>query len=145
MLNVYNFKLLLRFKNQQSDKKIFIKYIATNGHINQKEIIEAYNHDLDALKSNIVFFNYQKMLSLSVDYFKKYNSFILFEKLSYDYLIDQIRFAKYEPFGPEPLVGYFIAKDNEAKLLRIIMISKINNIESTLIHQQLRKLYLERQ
>lgn len=144
-IDLYNFKLLLRFKNQQSDKKIFIKYIATNGHINQKEIIEAYNHDLDALKSNIVFFNYQKMLSLSVDYFKKYNSFILFEKLSYDYLIDQIRFAKYEPFGPEPLVGYFIAKDNEAKLLRIIMISKINNIESTLIHQQLRKLYLERQ
>lgn len=143
-IDLYNFKLLLRFKNQQNDKKTFTKYVVNGGSIDPKDITETYDHDLNALKSNIKFFNYQKMLALSVDYLKKYNSFILFEKLSYDYLIDQIRYAKYEPFGPEPLVGYFIAKENEAKLLRIIMISKINQISPTLIHQQLRKLYLER-
>ncbi len=143
-IDLYNFQLLLRLKNQQNDKKAFKRYAADGGSIDKKDLIDAYNNNLDMLESNISFFKYQKLLSLSVDYLKQYNSFMLFEKLSYDYLIDQIRYAKYEPFGPEPLVGYFMAKDNEAKMLRIIMISKINKIEPTLIHQQLRKLYLER-
>jgi V/A-type H+-transporting ATPase subunit C len=143
-IDLYNIKLIFRNKSLATNKKLFSQYVVNGGNISKSDIIKSYDDHLENIEKNLKFFTYRKLLQLSLEYFTKYNSFILFEKLSYDFLIDQLRFAKYEPFGIEPLVGYFLAKDNEAKLLRIIMISKINNIESNIIHQQLRKLYLER-
>lgn len=144
-IDLYNIKLIIRHKHSDTDIKEFEKYIISNKKtISKENILDTYKQDLDKLYKNIKFFDYKKIIQPAVDYYEKNQSFLLLEKLNYDYLIDQLRYARYEPFGIEPLVGFYLAKDNEAKLLRIIMTAKLNNIDTHLVHQLLRKLYLER-
>jgi len=45
-------------------------------------------------------------------------------------------------FGPEPLFSYLVAKEMEIKILRIIMVSKMNNISPDAIRERLRDLYV---
>lgn len=45
-------------------------------------------------------------------------------------------------FGIEPLIAYLIAKEHEVKLIRIIMIGKINQLSMDLISERLREPYV---
>lgn len=53
-----------------------------------------------------------------------------------------IRTAKYVHFGPEPLVAYIFAKENEVKQLRIIMVGKTNRLDSEAIKERLNAGYV---
>jgi len=50
--------------------------------------------------------------------------------------------AKYVSFGPEPVIAYIFAKENEIKLIRIIMVGKINGIDGEVIRERLRENYV---
>ena len=49
--------------------------------------------------------------------------------------------SKYIVFGPEPLFTYLVAKECEINAIRLIMVSKINNISSEKIRERLRDTY----
>ena len=57
-------------------------------------------------------------------------------------LIHTIRPAKQVVFGPEPLFGYIAAKERENKNLRMIMVSKLNNISPDRLRERLRDMYV---
>jgi V/A-type H+-transporting ATPase subunit C len=57
----------------------------------------------------------------------------MLEKLSDNYIMAYVRKALFTAFGLEPLIGYLIAKENEIKNLRIIMVGKINGISNDII------------
>lgn len=50
--------------------------------------------------------------------------------------------AKRVNLGIEPLIAYLLARENEAKALRIIMVGKINGVEPEKIKARIRKLYV---
>ena len=50
--------------------------------------------------------------------------------------------SKYVVFGPEPLFTYLVAKEREINAVRMIMVSKINNISSDKIRERLRETYV---
>ena len=45
--------------------------------------------------------------------------------------------SKYVNFGPEPIFSYIIAKETEVKILRIIMVSKLNRLSPEDIRERL--------
>ena len=49
--------------------------------------------------------------------------------------------SKYVVFGPEPLFTYLVAKERESNAVRMIMVSKTNNIGSDKIRERLRETY----
>lgn len=51
--------------------------------------------------------------------------------------MEYIRAAKYEQFGAEPLVAYLLAKQNEIRQLRLIMVGKTNGMDSAVIKERL--------
>jgi ATP synthase, subunit C len=64
-----------------------------------------------------------------------------FEKISDNYLMELNKESKYIVFGPEPLFTYLVAKEREINAIRLIMVSKINNISSEKIRERLRDTY----
>ena len=50
--------------------------------------------------------------------------------------------AKTIPFGIEPIIGYIYAKENEIKLIRIIMVGQMNNVPKEVIRERLRDSYV---
>lgn len=69
------------------------------------------------------------------------NSLTSLEKAIDNYLLELIMPAKSIPLGIEALAGYLLAKENEVKLLRIIVIGKINQVSNLEIKGRLRRAY----
>jgi V/A-type H+-transporting ATPase subunit C len=69
------------------------------------------------------------------------NSLSRFEREFDNYLINLIAPAKMVSLGIEPLIGYWLAKENEVKVLRIILVGKINQVANVEIKERLRRAY----
>ena len=65
-----------------------------------------------------------------------------FEKWCDDILMECVGDGKFTPFGLDPIVAYYIAKDAEIKTVRIILSAKINNLPAELIRERVRALYV---
>lgn len=68
--------------------------------------------------------------------------FTVFEKLCDDYLMDYMKWAKYKSMTVEPLIAFFYAKEAEIKTVRIILTSKLNKIEPSIIRERVRAAYV---
>lgn len=64
-----------------------------------------------------------------------------YEKLADDFLLAFVKKSRLIAFGVEPLVAYLWAKENEIKLIRIIMVGKINGVPAAEIRERLRDVY----
>ena len=56
------------------------------------------------------------------------NSWIFFEKLKDGFITDFLASAKYITFGPEPIISYYFAQANENRLLRWVILGKLNQV-----------------
>ena len=66
----------------------------------------------------------------------------LLEKLSDNYIMDLMKTGKLVTFGPERILSYIYAKETEIKIIRIIMVGKLNNIAEEVIRERLRDIYV---
>src|SRR5699024_5979671 len=64
------------------------------------------------------------------------------EKAIDDHFMDFAKKAKSMTYGPEVLLGYLIAKEQEIKNLRIIFISKLNSLPKDFTRERLRETYV---
>ena len=76
----------------------------------------------------------------AVSYIKK--SMSAFEKWCDDLLINGMKKQKSEPFTIGPLVAYILAKQNEIKAVRLILIAKQNGLDDSKISERIREMYV---
>lgn len=57
-------------------------------------------------------------------------------------IISFVKKQKYVTLGIEPLVGYLLAKENEARIARIILVGKLNGFAKNEITERVRDLYV---
>lgn len=86
--------------------------------------------------------NYSSVVSHGIEAFEKHKSFVYLEKYANDYLLGLAKKSKFIPFGPEALIAYFFAKQNNAQIIRMIMVGKLNHIEQDLLRERLNTLYV---
>ncbi|MBQ6153694.1 MAG: V-type ATPase subunit [Ruminococcus sp.] len=65
-----------------------------------------------------------------------------FEKWCDDYMTEVLRPQKWEPFSIGPVIGYIVAKKSEIKAVRMILSAKVNDLDSDVIRERLRKSYV---
>ena len=56
--------------------------------------------------------------------------------------MDLMKSGKLVTFGPERILSYIYAKETEIKIIRIIMVGKLNNIAEEVIRERLRYIYV---
>jgi len=69
------------------------------------------------------------------------NLFTLEKELD-DLLLLKIKRARYFTFGVEPLIGFLHAKEVELKIVRLILVAKLNRLKTELIKERLRTSYV---
>lgn len=65
-----------------------------------------------------------------------------FERWCDNVVIELIKPQKYHSFTVEPLVAYLLAKENEIKIVRIILSAKLNGLSTESVRERLRELYV---
>ena len=58
-----------------------------------------------------------------------------------DYIVSLTKEAKKINYGPEVPFAYLMAKENEIRNLRILLVSKLNNLPKNFIKERLRETY----
>lgn len=142
LIDSTNLKTLLRIKKQNKDKEFLARVIIEGGSIDKNKFLEIINDDPENIYTKFANTSYAGFIKVGIDDYIKNKSVSLLEKLIDNYIMSMMRDAKIIPFGVEPLVAYIYAKETEIKIIRIIMVGKLNNIGAELIKERLRDIYV---
>ena len=142
LIDSTNLKTLLRVKKQNKGREFFDSVIIEGGSIDKDKLMGMLNDSPENIASKLAFTNYADFIRNGIEYYTKTGSVSLLEKLSDNYVMDMMKDAKIIPFGVEPLLAYIYAKETEIKIIRIIMVGKLNNISAEVVRERLRDIYV---
>lgn len=142
IIDFTNLKALLRIKKQKKSREFLNDVIVEGGYIDCDKIESLLLESAENIPVRLNYTDYAELLKAGIEAYVKNGSVNFIEKLMDNYLVAMIRDTKYVSFSPEPVIAYIYAKENEIKLLRIILVGKINKISPELIRERLRDNYV---
>ncbi len=142
LIDLNNIRLFFRMKAQDKELDLFEYGFLWNGNLDYNRFKSAYQHTLSDFPEQMKATKYSNIVSEGYKHYESEKTFIFLEKEIEDYLTDYLKRAKLIPFGPEALISYFLAKKNNALVIRMIMVNKLNTIDPEEIRLRLRKLYI---
>lgn len=141
-VDLINIKTLLRVKKIGEGFEFLNNLLLPHGSLEAGFFEKAIDGTLEELIHSVRNTEYGKVVTGGVQDFIKSGSLMVYERLMDNYILDYLKSHKYNPLGIEAIVGYLLAKENELKLVRMIMVGKINNIPNDRIRERLRDVYV---
>lgn len=117
--------------------EIFSKLYLEGGSIDQEKYTGNFEEFLEELKNT----DFYTLTQKAIEEYVETKSFLEFEKASDALLLDHMTKARYINLGIEPIFAFFWIKENNAQIIRTIMVNKLNNIDPAEIRKKIRKLY----
>lgn len=142
LIDLNNIRTFLRVKALNKSFDFLQKVLLSGGGIRERLFVKWLDLSYEDLIAELSYTPYGTICDDGIRYYLNKGSLTRLEKLSDDYVINYIKRAKYISLGIEPLIGYLLAKENEIKIVRIIMVGKINNISNEIIRERLREAYV---
>ena len=142
IIDFINIRSSIRLKRQGKDIGFFEDVILPNGNIDREDILFTLKDSVDNMLHKFRNSRISPGLLKGLESYKETERLSDFEKYMDNYLMEINKPSKYVNFGPEPIFSYILAKETEIKVLRIIMVSKINNISPDAIRGRVRDLYV---
>ena len=142
MIDSTNIKTLLRIKKQGKGREFAQEVIVPGGYIDKDTLVSIINESPENIISKLSFSVYSEIVREGLEGFIDSNSANLWEKLSDNYIMALMKDSKFVTFGPERILSYIYAKETEIKLIRIIMVGKLNNVAEEVIRERLRDSYV---
>ena len=141
LIDFQNIITLFRVQKQNRNAKFLDSVIFDGGTISKDKIVASLNDSPETILNKFKKEKLGPYLVKGVEVFNETKRLSEFEKISDNYLMELNKESKYIVFGPEPLFTYLVAKEREINAIRLIMVSKINNISSEKIRERLRDTY----
>ncbi|ADL08762.1 V-type ATP synthase subunit C [Thermosediminibacter oceani] len=142
LVDLTNIKTLVRLKYMQADLRTLEKSLLPGGSIDTGFFKKMFQEPVSAVIDALAFSRYSEVVREGLESWVSTNSPAVYERLSDDFLLSMLRKGLYKPFGLETVVGYLGARENELKILRVLMVGKINGISEDMIRERLRDVYV---
>lgn len=141
LIDLTNIRLFFRMKLQEKAFELFEVAFLHNGKVPLQKFKTAYSQRLDEFGEVMKSTDYGRIVESGLKHYQEEKTLIYLEKEAENHLTSYIKQAKQMAFGPEPLIAYFLAKQNNALIIRMLMISKLNNIDPEEIKGRIRDIY----
>lgn len=128
-IDLYNIKTFLRIQYRKEPLEKLKTNLLEGGYIPEIEFINRFGKALNGF--------YRGVIQDGIRQIEKEGNFGVLERDIDGYLTSLMQPAKYMFFGAEAVFGYCLAKENELKRLRLLLLAKINNIARPLIQERL--------
>lgn len=142
LIDVVNIKTFIRIKIQNKGRDFLEKVFIQGGHLNIDVFTNNLNTSLDNFANRISHTTHSKWVKEGIGDYAKDNYLGSIEKHGDNYILDYLWKAKLIMFGPEPLIAYILAKENEIRALRIVLTGKKNRVLPEIIKERLRDTYV---
>ncbi|AYE35079.1 V-type ATP synthase subunit C [Clostridium septicum] len=137
-----NVRTLLRIKKQNKNREFALEVLVPGGSIDPSTLVALINESPENIISKLNSTIYSEMIKEGIEAYINTDSVNLLEKLSDNYIMALMKDSKLVTFGPERILSYIYAKETEIKIIRIIMVGKLNNIAEEVIKERLRDIYV---
>ena len=142
-IDLNNIKTLLRIRGQKLDFDHLKNALIGRGNLDKNDVLAMISMDVNEIVLKTSSLKINSYLKASLDRDKKDSENLLdLEKAIDDHFMDFAKKAKAMTYGPEVLLGFLIAKEQEIKNLRIIFISKLNSLPKDFTRERLREAYV---
>lgn len=142
MIDIINIKAFIRIKLQEKGKDFLRKVYIKGGNLDFDIFGNNLNDSLESFSNKIMHTDYFKWVKEGICEYIKNGDVGSIEKYGDNYIIEYIKKAKLISFGPEPIIAYMLARENEIRALRIVLTGKKNGVHPDIIRERLRDLYV---
>jgi len=111
------------------------------GDLMASTLVAAFEQPFDAMAKTVARCGAGLAIQAGLDEVQRTGHNGALEKARDNYLIDLVRKGKYGMEDLRPILGYLIAREQEAKCIRLIVTAKRNGLEESVITERLRELY----
>lgn len=141
-VDLINIKTFIRIKSMGYGRDYLTKVILRDGLISLAFYEQIFDDAISALPEKLQFTKYGSVVTEGIELYSQSNNLTGFEKLADNYSLALAHVGKYVAFGLEPLVAYLLARETEIKIVRIIMVGKINYLSNEMIRERVRDVYV---
>lgn len=142
-IDLANIKTLLRIRGQKLDFDHLKNALIEGGNLDKNDVLAMISMDENEIVSKTSSLKVNSYLKKSIDRDKNDKENLLdLERAIDNHFMDFAKNAKSMTYGPEVLLGFLIAKEQEIKNLRIIFISKLNGLSKEFTKDRLREAYV---
>lgn len=139
-IDLLNTKILLRAKRMDRDLNFLKEELIDNGKRQKSDFIELFSQDKNTLIKALEKYFDNKIKMILNDY-EKSDSLWKLEQDFENYELNFLQETKRISEGPEVVFGYYYAKKNAIRNVRLIMTGKMNGVESKEIKERVRQLW----
>ena len=139
LIDLANLKIFLRAKKLKKEELFLWEVLIDKGSIEKDTLISWFDQPLTHFYAQIEKTPYHFLKETAN---AEKIDLTYFDKLADNFYLNFIKRARYETVGIEPILGYILAKENEAKVLRIIFKAKFLALPVPEIEARMRELYV---
>ena len=136
-----NLLTFLRLRAMGAPREEMKELLLPEGDISGKALLDAYELSCDSLNRILGQSDAREAIVLGLNEMQRTGSIGALEKQRDDYLLSLVKLHKHDTETIFPVVGYYLARDREARAVRLILTVKRNGLPDSVIGERLRELY----
>ncbi|NMB03554.1 MAG: V-type ATP synthase subunit C [Tissierellia bacterium] len=141
LIDFTNLKTLFRMKRQMKNINLLGDVLIDGGNIAKETFSGRFFDSMDDIIRSLRQEEVGPALLIGAEAYDRDQKLASFEKAFENHAMAKIRLTKGITYGPEVLFSYLLARETEIKNLRMIIISKINQVPAEAIRSRLRGTY----
>lgn len=141
-IDLENIKIFFRARIAGRDRRSLEKALIPGGHLDKRTLAEYFDKPADEIASRAGHLRYGSSIFEGIEEYLRSGSLERLEKECDDRLVEYLKEAKMFSFGVEPVIAFALAKEVEAKNLRVILFGKLAGMGADEIRPLLRKSYV---
>lgn len=130
-----------RMRAMGAQKEDLKDVLLPSAGVRAESLINAYELSAESLNAVLAESSAKSALLEGMSRMLATGNIAMLEKARDDYLISLVNEHRHDVLTIFPVVGYFLARDREAKAIRLIVTVKRNGLDDSLISERLRELY----
>lgn len=134
--DVANIKAAVRCCLMNKPREFIERAVAPVGTLDVRTLIDAATANLDAI------YNYLSLTEYAGAVEALKVSMAAFERWCDNVLIELIRPQRYNYFSIEPLAAFILGRENEIRMVRLVLSAKINHLGEEALRERLREMYV---
>lgn len=139
-IDLNNMIIAIRLSNLNKPVSSLAGMVPDLGRIPTEQYVKASKDGLTGLTNMLLASPYQELVASLLDK-ENHVDPIQLEKVLDDHRMQKLKSAKFESFGPLPVIAYLYAKETEVKNLRLILSGLLNDLPKESIAAALRLNY----
>lgn len=136
-----NVLTFLRMRAMGASKEDMKEAVLPEGGIKRKTLLDAYEFTADVLAKALSGSAAKREMADGLNEMLATGSIGTLEKARDNYLLMLVNGHRHDRMTIFPIIGYLIARDREAKAVRLIVTAKRNGLNDSVIAERLRELY----